>query len=82
MFKKLHTFLTNFHRPFLEPLETWFFLINQDTEEYFSMFLWDELSMFSPILNDDNAFPDEFFNWYSEDYQNPYEDYEVEFKDD
>jgi hypothetical protein len=60
MFKNIIAFLTNFHKPFVETLNTWYFLIDQDTELCFTMFFWDELNFFSP--SEPNA--EDFFEWY------------------
>ena len=48
MFNKLLILLTNFYKPFVEALNTWYFLIDQDTDVFFTVFLWDELSFFAP----------------------------------
>ena len=61
MFNKLLILLTNFHKPFVEALTTWYFLIDQDTDLVFTIFLWDELSFFGP--SDPDA--PNFFEWYS-----------------
>jgi hypothetical protein len=77
MLKKLYTLLTNFPKPFIEALDAWSFIINQDTEDFYTIFFWDQLSYFAP----GDPYPVDFFECYSSATP-PYSTVEVDLRDD
>jgi hypothetical protein len=62
MLKKLYIFITCFYKPFVDAFNIWVTLLHPETDTFFSIFFWMELS--PPLTFEDDFYPN-FFEWYS-----------------
>jgi len=67
MLTNLLTLLLNFHNPFIESFQSWYYLIVKDSTSksipFWTNYFWDELSMFSPSYENSIHY-ESFFQWY------------------
>jgi hypothetical protein len=67
MLTNLLTLLLNFHNPFIESFQSWYYLIVKDSTSksipFWTNYFWDELSMFSPSY-ENSIHSESFFQWY------------------